>query len=52
MRHHTWVGHRVIQDMPAMPFARCACGWEGPSRLRRCDAVQDGWDHEAEPQAS
>ena len=52
--HHTWTGSRVIRtadgDLPAMPFARCRCGWEGPSRLTRGAARQDGRDHRDNPE--
>ena len=47
--HHTHIGQRTVRDaeggFPHMPFARCSCGWEGPSRLKRGAAVQDGLDH-------
>ncbi len=47
--HSTWMGYRTIRQAGGacgrMPFACCACGWEGPGRLRRSAAVQDAMDH-------
>lgn len=48
-KHSTHIGFRTIRQadgaMGDMPFARCACGWEGPSRLKRGTAVRDGMEH-------
>lgn len=56
VNHHTWIGTRIIRTADArdssMPFARCACGWEGPGRLDREAAAQDGTNHELNPEAS
>jgi hypothetical protein len=47
--HITHMGSRKIRQtdgsVRTMPFTRCLCGWEGPSRARRSRAVEDGFDH-------
>jgi hypothetical protein len=47
--HTIHVGFRTTRDAwgsyPSMPFARCACGWEGPGRLERGEADRDGRTH-------
>ncbi|HEV2376206.1 MAG TPA: hypothetical protein VGS19_29055 [Streptosporangiaceae bacterium] len=48
-RHHTHIGHRRITQANSadgeMPFARCTCGWEGPGRLGKPDAIKDADAH-------
>ena len=52
VEHSTYMGHRSIRDAKGrngvLFFARCRCEWDGPSRLNRSVAVQDGLDHLAE----
>jgi hypothetical protein len=51
--HIVHIGHRTIRDAhgryPAMPFARCTCGWEGPGRLDRDTAIRDSEAHREDP---
>ena len=48
--HRTYMGTRYVRGATPdqggpLHFARCRCGWAGPSRLRRAAAVLDGLDH-------
>jgi hypothetical protein len=53
MEHATYIGTRGVRCADSanrpMHFARCACGWEGPSRIKRTAAAHDGQLHLTSP---